>query len=164
MECKNRSMKLKGMACFGRNCMTWPDVECRCTLSRDSTRNEMEYNTIAWHVGYMPSKHGTFTQCCFNVGPPSATLAQHWNNIGWTSRVCWVVCKELVNNASSRFLHIVLIKREAQARHRMTSGVTLPCTASQPQWQTTAPSQDLNLVPRNCGSTVKPNGMEWHSM
>ena len=22
------------------------------------------------------------TQCCFNVGPPSSTLDQHWNNIG----------------------------------------------------------------------------------
>ena len=36
-----------------------------------------------------PSKHGAFTQCCFNVGPPSSTLAQHWNSIGWMPRVCW---------------------------------------------------------------------------
>ena len=32
-----------------------------------------------------------FTQCCFNVGPPSSTLAQHWNSIGWMPRVCWDV-------------------------------------------------------------------------
>ena len=31
-----------------------------------------------------PSKHETFTQCCFNAGPPSATLAQHRTSIGWT--------------------------------------------------------------------------------
>ena len=31
-----------------------------------------------------------FTQCCFNVGPPSSTLLQHWNNIGWMSFVCCV--------------------------------------------------------------------------
>ena len=24
-----------------------------------------------------------FSLCCFNVGPSSLTLAQHWNNIGW---------------------------------------------------------------------------------
>ena len=34
-----------------------------------------------------PSKHGIFTQCCFNVGPSSSTLAQHWNSIRWMSRV-----------------------------------------------------------------------------
>ena len=36
-----------------------------------------------------PSKNETSTQCCTNVGPPSTTLAQHWLNIGWMSRVCW---------------------------------------------------------------------------
>ena len=36
-----------------------------------------------------PSKHETLTQCCFNVGPPSLTSAQHYNNIGSTPRVCW---------------------------------------------------------------------------
>ena len=30
-----------------------------------------------------PSKHGAFTQCCFNVGPASKTVGQHWNSIGW---------------------------------------------------------------------------------
>ena len=38
---------------------------------------------------YRPAIKGTFTQCYFNVGPPSATLAKHWNNIGSTSRVYW---------------------------------------------------------------------------
>ena len=35
------------------------------------------------------SKHGIFTQFYFNVGPPSSPLDQHWNSIGWMSRVCW---------------------------------------------------------------------------
>ena len=39
----------------------------------------------------LSSKHETFTQCWFNVGPPSATLDQLWTNIRWTSRVCWVI-------------------------------------------------------------------------
>ena len=30
--------------------------------------------------------HETLMQCCFNVGPLSATVAQHWNNIGSTTR------------------------------------------------------------------------------
>ena len=38
---------------------------------------------------YYPRKHGAFTQCCFNVGPASKTMGQHWNSIGWRSRVCW---------------------------------------------------------------------------
>ena len=29
-------------------------------------------------------------QCCSNVRPPSATLARHYNNIGWMSVACWV--------------------------------------------------------------------------
>ena len=36
------------------------------------------------------SKHDASTQC-FNVGPPSSTLAQHWNSIGWMPRVYWVI-------------------------------------------------------------------------
>ena len=28
------------------------------------------------------SKHETLNQCLFNVGPPSATLAQHYTSIG----------------------------------------------------------------------------------
>ena len=33
--------------------------------------------SIFKHVIPIPSKHEAFTQCCFNVGPPSSTLAQH---------------------------------------------------------------------------------------
>ena len=40
-----------------------------------------------------PGKHGAFTQCCFNVGPASKTVAQHWNSIGWMSRVCWATVR-----------------------------------------------------------------------
>ena len=36
-----------------------------------------------------PSKHETFAQCCFNVGPATKTMDQHWNNIRWMPRVCW---------------------------------------------------------------------------
>ena len=35
------------------------------------------------------NKHMVFTQCCLNVDPQSLTLAQHWNSIGWLSRVYW---------------------------------------------------------------------------
>ena len=36
-----------------------------------------------------PSTHETLNQCCFNIGPSSSTLAQHYSNIEPTSRVCW---------------------------------------------------------------------------
>ena len=37
------------------------------------------------------SKHEALTQCCSNVGPPSSTSAQHYNNIGPMPRVSWEV-------------------------------------------------------------------------
>ena len=42
-----------------------------------------------WPIRIHSSKNKTFTQYCFNVGPPSSTLAQHWTSMGSTSRVCW---------------------------------------------------------------------------
>ena len=32
---------------------------------------------INFESSSMPSKHEALTQCCFNVGPPSSTSAQH---------------------------------------------------------------------------------------
>ena len=37
------------------------------------------------------SKHETVVRCWLNVGPSSATLAQHCANIGLMCRVCWDV-------------------------------------------------------------------------
>ena len=46
------------------------------------------YNTFIWRLfsvihrrSSIPSKHDTLKQCWLNVGPPSATLAQHKPNI-----------------------------------------------------------------------------------
>ena len=36
-----------------------------------------------------PSRQEILSQCCFNIGPPSSTLAQYLPNTGWMSRVCW---------------------------------------------------------------------------
>ena len=33
-------------------------------------------------------KHGTITKCCFDDGPASKTVDQHWNSIVWMPRVC----------------------------------------------------------------------------
>ena len=48
-----------------------------------------EWNHRQFSVCYCTSKHGALTQCCFSVGPPSKTVTQHWNGIGWLPRVCW---------------------------------------------------------------------------
>ena len=52
----------------------------------------------------LSSKHKTSTVCCFYVGPPSSTLAQHSNNIGPTYCVCWV--SRLVNNIFIRSTNV----------------------------------------------------------
>ena len=46
-----------------------------------------------------------FTHCWIKDGPASATLAQQWSNIGWTSRVCW----EQRIQFSSRFTEVVAL-------------------------------------------------------
>ena len=42
---------------------------------------------VVKNVKLLPSKHGTITQCCFNVGPASKTVGQNWNSIGLMPRV-----------------------------------------------------------------------------
>ena len=42
------------------------------------------------HHNLFHSKHETLNQCWYNVGPTSATLAQHYINIGSASRVCCI--------------------------------------------------------------------------
>ena len=47
--------------------------------------------TVWTHHRQQKALSRVFTQCCFNVGPPSSPLAQHWNSIGWITCVCWVL-------------------------------------------------------------------------
>ena len=62
---------------LGRSLRCWPNMNTSLAFAGD-----------VWGLRRrLRSKHQTFSQGCFNVGPPSATLAQHWNNLGWTSRV-----------------------------------------------------------------------------
>ena len=51
-----------------------------CFWRRDEKRHP--------HNNAAVRKHGTITQCCFNVGPASKTVGQHWNSIGWMPWVC----------------------------------------------------------------------------
>ena len=53
------------------------------------TLNQHWFNvSCLWYS--IPSKHDTLTQCRFNVGPPSAMVVEHWNNIESMYSVCWV--------------------------------------------------------------------------
>ena len=47
-------------------------------------------HTSTSSIAFLPRKHEAFTQCCFDVGPASKTVGQHWNGIGWMPCVCWV--------------------------------------------------------------------------
>ena len=42
-----------------------------------------------WTAKTVPNKHDMVWQCCFNVGPASQTVEQHWNNIAWIYRICF---------------------------------------------------------------------------
>ena len=42
------------------------------------------------HKKLLLSKHDTLNQCWFDIGPSSATLAQHQTSIVSMCRVCWV--------------------------------------------------------------------------
>ena len=54
-----------------------------------------------WQAACIANKHDTSTQCLTNVGPPSTTLAQHWSNIGWMSRIYWVLTDWLATPAAA---------------------------------------------------------------
>ena len=49
------------------------------------------YSLFSLHdvIMFYSSKHGALTMCWFNVGPPSATLGQHWTNTWSMPRDCW---------------------------------------------------------------------------
>ena len=83
-----------------------------------------------WIKYYIPSKHEAFTQCCFNVGPASKTVGQHWNSIGWMPRVCWVAhvsSRRLFRalNIESNLARPVIIQIPTQSPERYTAELPL---------------------------------------
>ena len=52
------------------------------TPGRKSTRR-LNDSLVRTNVELLSKQTRAFTQCCFNVGPASKTVAQHWNIIGW---------------------------------------------------------------------------------
>ena len=44
--------------------------------------------------------HEATNQCCFNAGPTSTTLGQHWNNTGSASGICWRVLTQSAGDAA----------------------------------------------------------------
>ena len=76
-------------------CDTPPPPRPSRLFSRNPVTHPLLYTFKFWKDqdhDLMQSKHETFTQCRYNVGPPSATLAQHCTGIGWTSRVLLGYC------------------------------------------------------------------------
>ena len=79
-------------------CLTWPSFHLR---TRRSTKlRERSVIEPARHRGLPPSKHDTLNQCWFNVGPASATLAQHYSSIGSMCRVFWAGTIYLLETSS----------------------------------------------------------------
>ena len=75
--------------------MLWTKVNLPLTITE---QRELCNLCSVWY----PSKQSAFTQCCFNVGPALKTVAQHWNNIGWMSRVCWDIFFSLYTQGHKR--------------------------------------------------------------
>ena len=48
------------------------------------------HNELLYVLTYFPSKHKTFVQHIYNVGPTSSTLVQHSINIIQMFCACWV--------------------------------------------------------------------------
>ena len=46
---------------------------------------------MLWLPAEVSNKHDTSTYCRTNVGSTSETSDQHWFNIVWMCRVCWVI-------------------------------------------------------------------------
>ena len=74
----------------------WPElwlsliVKCRPDPDVTPARSSTPPCQRSWQSRHPPPRcaHETFTQCCCNAGPASATLARHYISIRWTSRVC----------------------------------------------------------------------------
>ena len=79
---------------FDKGLKIWYKVACSLSTTHLTPRHPVATCLIStlqrrqrrWQH---PSKHETFIQDWFNVGPPSATLDQHWTKLWWTSSVCW---------------------------------------------------------------------------
>ena len=67
-----------------------PPVHIKVTWTRSWSANTRKRSYA--------SRHETLGPCWFNVGPPSATLAQHLSNIRWTSRICLMENRFTINN------------------------------------------------------------------
>ena len=59
-------------------------------------------------TNHLPSKHGAFTQCCFNVELASKTVGQHWSSIGWMTHItypmlgkCWPALQTVCRHRAS---------------------------------------------------------------
>ena len=67
------------MACPTRR-KQWAPCVCLLPYRVDGQKYSFELYT-----SWAPRKHEALNQCCFNVGPASQTVAQHFNSIGSAS-------------------------------------------------------------------------------
>ena len=68
------------------HCSAWsPQTD----LVYEHYQDLVKLSTAKHGSGALSSEHETLFQCCFNAGPASQTLVQHWSNTGPTSRVLW---------------------------------------------------------------------------
>ena len=76
---------------------------------------------------FLPSTYEDLTQCCFNIGPLPMALVQHWNNLGSSPRVCWVLSARihvlpLECNGCSACICILVRHRELNGHGKRLTG------------------------------------------
>ena len=71
--------------------VNWADLEFikgTAWASADSMLAQVRANYSGCGAMYVWETPESITQCLFDVGPPSTTLAQHQTSIGWTTGSC----------------------------------------------------------------------------
>ena len=113
------------------------------------------YELVPGVTSLAPSKHETFTQCWFNVGPPSATLSQHWANIGWTSRVslagCWMLAQPSKHETPAQWWFKAGSKASTSTQHKPSIGST-----SRVCWQCFTSFGQYTVAQEETGQTNQP--------
>ena len=72
-----------GVICSWVGLLSWLLADSRLAAQNGGSAHRAR-TTLPNNTMHSPDR------CCFNVGPATKTVDQHWNSIGGMPRVCWV--------------------------------------------------------------------------
>ena len=113
-----------------------------------------------------PSKHEALTQCYFNVGPPSLTSEQHYNNIGSTPRVCWEITEALIPFSESfiKMLCVVTLQRQQPAISKLPAHLIIQWGSVQLwQYHRKSTKTPISMISsETVGARIKNDNVWWN--